>query len=100
MDEITAAAALRKIAHGLTDLARALEGGGEGEDSRKAAALLRFDVPPERGLSRAEASAALRDNGLSPSMSGFWARTGLIAHDGDRRWLTPAGREWAASHAA
>ena len=51
MNETEMASALRKIAGGLADLAKALEGGGD-EDSRKAAALARFDVVPEHGLSR------------------------------------------------
>lgn len=100
MNEVEAAAALRKIAGGLADLARALEDSDD-EDSRKAAALARFKVPPENGLSRAQASTALRENGLSPRLFGFWVRAGLVAREGDRRWLTEKGREWlAASDAA
>jgi len=99
MNEAEMAAALRKIAGGLTDLARALEGGGD-EDSKKAAALARFDVPPEDGLTRAQASAALRENGLSPRLAGFLSRDGLITREGDRRWLTDKGREWLSHHQA
>lgn len=97
MNENEMAAALRKIAGGLADLARALEGGGD-EDSRKAAALARFDVTPDNGLSRAQASSALRENGLSPRLAGFLSKDGLIAREGDRRWLTDKGREWLSRH--
>jgi hypothetical protein len=100
MNEAEMAAALRKIAGGLADLASALEDGHGDEDSRKAAALARFDVPPEHGLSRAQASAALRENGLSPRLSGYWARSRLIAHEDDRRWLTDKGRDWLSRHRA
>jgi hypothetical protein len=102
MQDMAIAAALRKIANGFADLATALENSvpGADEDSRKAAALARFDVPAEQGLSRASASAALRDNGLSPRLFGFWVRAGLVARDGDRRWLTGQGREWLASRAS
>jgi hypothetical protein len=102
MQDTAIAAALRRIASGFADLATALENSipGGDEDSRKAAALRRFDVPPERGLSRAGASAALRENGLSPRLFGFWVRAGLVAREGDRRWLTSQGREWAGSHAS
>ena len=99
MDEIEMAAALRKIAGGLADLAGALEGGGD-EDSKKASALARFGVPPEDGLTRAQASAALRENGLSPRLFGFWVRTGLVAREDDRRWLTAKGQEWLSQHQA
>jgi hypothetical protein len=102
MQEIAIAAALRRIAHGFADLATALENStpGADEESRKAAALRRFDVPPEQGLSRANASAALRENGLSPRLFGFWVRAGLVTREGDRRWLTGPGREWVAGHAS
>jgi len=100
MNEAEVAAALRRIAGGLADLASALEDGGGTEDSRKAAALARFDVPPEHGLSRAQASAALRENGLSPRLAGFLSRDGLITREGDRRWLTDKGREWLSRHLA
>jgi hypothetical protein len=100
MNEAEMAAALRKIAGGLADLASALEDSHGDENNRKAAALARFDVRPEHGLSRAQASAALRENGLSPRLSGYWTRSGLIAHEDDRRWLTERGREWLRRHQA
>jgi hypothetical protein len=101
MNEAGVAAALRKIAAGLTDMATALDDSGGDEDSRKCAALARFDVRPEDGLSQAKASAALRENGLAPQYSGVWSNSGLIAYDrdNDRRWLTDEGRAWIRAHA-
>lgn len=63
-------------------------------------AMRRFDVPPERGLSRQEASAAFRENGLDPRSAGSWAMHGYIARDGNRRYITPKGKEWLARHGA
>ncbi len=100
MNETEMAAALRRIAGGLADLAGALEDSGGDQDSRKAAALARFGVAPEDGLTRAQASAALRENGLSPRLFGFWVRTGLVAREDDRRWLTAKGQEWVSQHQA
>jgi hypothetical protein len=100
MNENDMAAALRKIAGGLADLASALGDGRDSQDSRQAAALARFDVAPEDGLSREQASAALRENGLSPRMAGFLSRDGLISREGDRRWLTDKGRDWVSQHQA
>jgi hypothetical protein len=102
MNEASMAAALRKIATGLADLASALEDShGDDEDDRKAAALARFDVPPENGLTRPQASAVLREHRLAPQYSGVWSNSGLIAYDpeNDRRWLTDEGRAWLRAHA-
>jgi hypothetical protein len=68
--------------------------------ARWAAAMRRFDVTPERGLTRQEASAAFRENGLDPRTSGSWAMHGWITRDGDRRYLTAKGKEWLARHTA
>jgi hypothetical protein len=65
--------------------------------ARQAATLREFDVPPEQGLSRAQASAAFKKHGLDPRAFGFWVRGGYLAREGDRRWLTAKGREWADS---
>jgi hypothetical protein len=65
--------------------------------ARQAATLHEFDVPPEQGLTRAQASAAFRKHGLDPRAMGFWVRAGYLAREGDRRWLTDKGREWADS---
>ena len=100
MNQPEMAAALRKIAAGLADLAKVLDDSGGDEDIRRAAALARFDVPPEHGLSQAQASAALRENGLSPHLSATWAATRLIAREGDRRWLTDLGQERLSQYRA
>lgn len=101
MNEAGLAAAIRKIAGGLADLAGALDDNGDDEAIRKAAALARFDVLPENGLTRPQASAVLREHGLAPQYSGVWSNSGLIAYDpdNDRRWLTDEGRAWIRAHA-
>jgi hypothetical protein len=68
--------------------------------ARWVAAMRRFDVPPEQGLTREEASAAFRENGLDPRSSGSWAMHGYITRDGDRRYITAKGKEWLAEQAA
>lgn len=68
--------------------------------ARWAAAMRRFDVPPEQCLTRQEASAAFRQTGLDPRTSGSWAMHGWITRDGDRRYLTAKGKEWLARHDA
>jgi hypothetical protein len=100
MNEARLAAAIRKIASGLADLAGALDDNGDDEAIRKAAALARFDVPPENGLTRTQASAVLREHRLAPQYSGVWSNSGLIAYDpdNDRRWLTDEGRAWLRDH--
>jgi hypothetical protein len=65
--------------------------------ARQAATLHEFDAPPEQGLSRAQASAAFKKHGLDPRSVGFWVRGGYLAREGNRRWLTDKGREWADS---
>jgi hypothetical protein len=99
MNEAALAAAIRKIAGGLADLAGALDDNGD-EAIRKAAALARFDVPPENGLTRRQASAVLREHGLAPQYSAVWSSSGLIDYDpdNDRRWLTDEGRAWIRAH--
>jgi hypothetical protein len=51
-----------------------------------------FDVPPDRGLDREEASYAFRENGYEPRSFGGWVRRGLIERAGDRRYLPDKGR--------
>jgi hypothetical protein len=65
--------------------------------ARQVSMLHEFDVPPEQGLSRAQASAALKKHGLDPRSFGSWVQRGYLAHKEDRRWLTDKGREWADS---
>jgi len=59
------------------------------------AMLHEFDVSPEQGLSRAQASAAFKKPGLDPRSFGSWVMGGYVARVDDRRWLTNKGSEWA-----
>jgi hypothetical protein len=61
---------------------------------REIAVCKRFDVPPEKGLNREEASRAFSDNGISPRACGSWTQHGWIIREGDRRWLSDKGRVW------
>ena len=65
--------------------------------ARQAAALHQFDVPPQQGLSRAQASAAFTKHGIDPRSFGSWVHRGYLAREENRRWLTDKGREWADS---
>ena len=67
--------------------------------ARQVATLHEFPMSPEQGLSRAQASAAFKKHGLNPRAFGSWVNSGYLAREGDRRWLTSKGREWADSHA-
>ena len=67
--------------------------------TREVATLNEFPMSSEQGLSRAQASAAFKKHGLNPRAFGLWVRSGYLAREGDRRWLTSKGREWADSHA-
>ena len=61
---------------------------------REIAVCKRFDVPPEQGLNREEASRAFSDNGINPRACGSWIQHGWIIREGDRRWLSDKGRDW------
>ena len=61
---------------------------------REIAVCRRFDVPPEKGLNREEASRAFSDNGINPRACGSWTLHGWIIREGDRRWLSDKGRDW------
>jgi hypothetical protein len=61
---------------------------------REIAVCKRFDVSPEKGLNREEASRAFSDNGISPRACGSWTQHGWIIREGDRRWLSDKGRDW------
>ena len=94
------ATALRQVSRSIADVADLLDGNIPGDSdrvAREAATLYEFDVPPEQGLSRAQASAAFKKHGLNPRSFGSWVQGGYLARDGDRRWLTDDGREWADS---
>jgi TIR domain len=67
---------------------------------REIAILQRFDVPPEKGLNREEASLAFSDNGISPHACGSWTQHGWIIREGDRRWLSDKGRDWVRDQLA
>jgi hypothetical protein len=66
---------------------------------REIAVCKRFDVPPEKGLNREEASLAFSDNGINPRACGSWTQHGWIIREGDRRWLSDKGREWIRDQA-
>lgn len=102
MDEKALAAALRQIAKGLTDAAAVLDGDVPGMERtvRRIAMMRRFDVPPEMGLDRAEASKAFQENGYKPRSFGGGVRRGLIERDGDRRYLSAKGRDLLADLSA
>ena len=95
-DRKAIAAGLRQVSRSLADLAALLDGNVPGDDlaARQTEALREFDVPPERGLSRAEASAAFKKHGLDPRSSGSWIQGRYLMREDDRRWLAPRGREW------
>jgi TIR domain len=61
---------------------------------REIAVCKRFDVPPEKGLNREEASRAFSENGINPRACGSWIQHGWIIREGDRRWLSDKGRDW------
>ncbi len=102
MDEKALVAALRQIAKGLTEAAAVLDGDVPGMErtARRIALMRRFDVPPEKGLDREEASKAFRENGYKPRSFGGWVRRGLIERDGDRRYLSARGRDVLAELSA
>ena len=68
--------------------------------ARWVAAMRRFDVAPGRGLTREEASAAFRENGLDPRSAGSWTMHGWIAREDNRRYITPKGKKWLAEQEA
>jgi hypothetical protein len=99
-DRKAIAAGLRQVSRSIAELAALLDGNVPGDDlqERQAAALREFDVPPDRGLSRAEASAAFKKHGLDPRSSGSWIQGRYLAREDDRRWLAPKGRKWIHDH--
>jgi hypothetical protein len=99
-DRKAIAAGLRQVSRSIAELAALLDGNVPSDDlyERQAAALREFDVPPERGLSRAEASAAFKKHGLDPRSSGSWIQGRYLIRKDDRRWLAPKGREWMQAH--
>lgn len=97
------AEALRQAARSLALAADLIDGnvaGTSDKQAREAAVLREFDVKPSAGLSRAQASAAFKRHGIDPRACGSWVQGGYIARQGDCRWLTEKGRDWADAHAA
>jgi hypothetical protein len=94
-DETEIAAALRQIGRGFYALADAVAGRPAVKGEREVAILREWG---DRGLSRAEASALFRKNGMAPQAAGGWARGEWIeSRDDGRRYLTERSRRWIAS---
>lgn len=92
MDTRAAAAALRLIARGFTDLADALDDEpAVPEDDRVAAVLEDWG---SRGLTREEASALFRRHGFAPQTAGGWARGEWIETRDGLRYASERSREW------
>ncbi|GAA1026037.1 hypothetical protein GCM10009557_02250 [Virgisporangium ochraceum] len=98
MDTRAAAAALRVIARGFTDLADALDGdGGLSEDDRIVALLEEWGL---RGLTREEASALFRRHGFAPQTAGGWARGEWIETRDGLRYASERSRKWLSERRA
>ena len=67
---------------------------------REIAAMKEFDVPMSQGLARAQASEALKRHGIDPRAFGSWVRHGWVIRKGDKRYLSPKGRQWLKDHEA
>ena len=92
MDVQAAAAALRLIARGFTDLADALDTDpAVPEDDRIAALLEEWGA---RGLTREEASALFRRHGFAPQTAGGWARGEWIETRDGLRYASDRSRQW------
>ncbi|HUC22268.1 MAG TPA: P-loop NTPase fold protein [Streptosporangiaceae bacterium] len=65
---------------------------------REVAALKEFDVPMSEGLTRAQASAALKRHDVDPRAFGSWVSRNWVANESDRRYLTAKGRDWLSRH--
>ena len=93
------ATALRQVSRSIADVADLLDGNIPGDSDRVAreAATRTSRRPAEQGLSRAQASAAFKKHGLDPRSFGSWDQGGYLAREGDGRWLSEDGREWADS---
>jgi hypothetical protein len=72
----------------------------ESKLQREIAAMKEFDVPADKGLTREEASEALTRHAINPRAFGSWVRHGWVIRSGDRRYLSPEGRQWIADHQA
>ena len=92
--------ATRKDAANTAEVAELSGDGQPTRVEREIAICKRFDVPPEKGLNREEASRAFSDNGIDPRACGSWIQHGWIIREGDRRWLSGKGRDWARDQLA
>ncbi len=87
------AAALRRIARAIEQLAEVVA--PQPEDSEQARTLAMLSEWGSRGLTRAQASALFRKHGFAPQTAGGWSRGGWIevADDG-LRYVTGSSRDW------
>jgi hypothetical protein len=92
VDTRAAAAALRLIARGFTDLADALDDEPDVPEDDRVAAVL--DEWGSRGLTREEASALFRRHGFAPQTAGGWARGEWIETRDVLRYASERSREW------
>jgi hypothetical protein len=92
--------ATRKDAANIAEVAELSGDGQPTRVEREIAICKRFDVPPEKGLNREEASRAFSDNGIDPRACGSWIQHGWIIREGDSRWLSDKGRDWVRDQLA
>jgi hypothetical protein len=101
MDTAALRAALRLVSKGFSEAAAALEDDSTDDKlKREVAAMKEFDVSASAGLTRAQASEALRRHGIDPRAFGSWVRHGWVIRKGDQRYLSPKGRQWLTEHDA
>jgi hypothetical protein len=101
MDTAALAAALRLVSKGFAEAAAAIDGSGiDNKLDREIAAMKEFDVSASQGLTRAQASEALKRHGIDPRAFGSWVRHGWVIRKGDKRHLSPKGRQWLKDHEA
>jgi hypothetical protein len=94
MDMSEVAAALKRIARGLDDLAAAMAPDAELPEARRIADVLQ--EWGEQGLTRQEASALFRKHGFAPQTAGGWARGDWIESRDGLRFLSARSRRWLA----
>lgn len=101
MDTAALATALRLVSKGFAEAAAAIEDNSPDDKlDREIAAMKEFDVSVSQGLTRAQASEALRRHGIDPRAFGSWVRHGWVIRKGDKRYLSPKGRQWLKDHEA
>lgn len=92
------AAALRRIARGLDDLAAALSQDSELPEAQRIANVL--EEWGDRGLSREETSVLFRKHGFAPQTAGGWARSDWIESRDGLRFVSERSRGWLAERKA